>query len=104
MKNYEKAIKMNSDIKTNYEGGTSYKITLEEKLAEFFSLGLLNGNFYQSEAEVLNNAKELFEEALEECPEYATKCAIYGNNVNSLKLVPTIWLVYLSTLEDKNII
>lgn len=101
MKNFEKVSAMNSGVKINYEGGIGYEMNLEEKLAEFFSLGLLNGTFYQSEIEVLKNARELFEEALEKCPEYATKCAIYGNNVNSLKLIPTIWLVYLSTLDDK---
>lgn len=103
MKNCEKATRMNSSIKTNYEGGIGYQMNLEERLAEFFSLGLLNGNFYQSEADVLNNARDLFEEALEKCPRYATQCAIYGNNTNSLKLIPTIWLVYLSTLEDKTL-
>lgn len=103
MKNYEKVNQMNSNRIRNYEGGVGYEMSFEETLAEFFSLGLLNGNFYQSQEEVLKNAKELFERAVEECPEFATKCAIYGNNVNSLKLVPTIWLVYLSTLEDKTL-
>lgn len=86
-----------------HEGGIAYKMSFKEQLAEFFSLGLLNGNFYQTQEEVLRNAKSLFEKALEECPEFATKAAVYGNNVNSLKLVPTIWLVYLSTLEDKTL-
>ena len=103
MKNFEKVSQMNSNKIRNYEGGVGYKMTFEESLAEFFSLGLLNGNFYQSQEEVLKNAKAIFERALEECPEFATKCAIYGNNVNSLKLVPTVWLVYLSTLEDKTL-
>lgn len=86
-----------------YEGGVAYKLPFKEQLAEFFSLGLLNGNFYQTQEAVFRNAKSLFEKALQECPEFATKAAIYGNNVNSLKLVPTIWLVYLSTLEDKTL-
>ena len=94
---------MNSGIKRNYEGGIGYEMTLKEKITEFFSLGLLNGTFYQDEVDVLNDARELFEEALDNCSEFATKAAIYGNNVNSLKLVPTIWLVYLSTLEDKTL-
>lgn len=88
---------------TTYEGGVAYEVPFKEKLAEFFSLGLLNGNFYQTQEEVLYHAKEILEKALKECPEFATKCAIYGNEVNSLKLVPTIWLVYLSTLEDKTL-
>lgn len=103
MKSFETVAKMTSEKHTNFEGGVSYEPTFKEKLVEFFSLGLLNGNFYQSQEDVLKNAKEVFERALRECPEFATKCAIYGNNVNSLKLVPTIWLVYLSTLEDKSL-
>lgn len=101
MNNISKVQTMANGIKFNYEGGVGYKTNLKETLLEFFSLGLLNGNFYQTQEEVLKNAKELFETALKECPEFATKCAVYGNNVNSLKLVPTVWLVYLSTLEDK---
>lgn len=88
---------------TTHEGGVAYKPSFKEELVEFFSLGLLNGNFYQTQEEVLKNAKTLFERALSECPEFATKAAIYGNNVNSLKLVPTIWLVYLSTMDDKSL-
>lgn len=103
MKNYEKISKMNSNKIETYEGGVGYRMSFEEILAEFFSLGLLNGNFYQSQKDVLENAKDVFEKALKECPEFATKCAIYGNNVNSLKLVPTVWLVYLSKLEDKSL-
>jgi hypothetical protein len=96
-------IGMTSTHKTTYEGGKGYEPTFKETLAEFFSLGLLNGNFYQSQEEVLKHGKFVFERALMECPEFATKAAIYGNNVNSLKLVPTIWLVYVSTLEDKSL-
>ena len=99
----EKVRKMTNGYKTTREGGVGYEPTLREKLAEFFSLGLLNGNFYQTEEEVLKNAKALFEEALAKEPYFATQCAVYGNNVNSLKLVPTIWLVYLSTMEDKTL-
>jgi hypothetical protein len=103
MNNVAKLQTMTGDKKRNFEGGVGYQMSFKETLAEFFSLGLLNGNFYQSQEEVLKNAKHIFERALKEEPEFATKCAIYGNNVNSLKLVPTVWLVYLSTLEDKTL-
>jgi len=86
---------------TTYEGGVGYHTTFKETLAEFFSLGLLNGKFYQSKEEVLSEAVEIYQKALTECPEFASKCAIYGAEKNSLKLVPVLWLVYLSTLEDK---
>ncbi|GHU47897.1 ribonucleoprotein [Spirochaetia bacterium] len=84
-----------------YEGGVGYKTNLRETIAEFFSLGLLNGMFYQTQEQVMEGAVEIFQKALAECPEFAAKAAIYGHTVNSLKLVPTIWLVYLSTLENK---
>jgi 60 kDa SS-A/Ro ribonucleoprotein len=86
-----------------HEGGVSYAPTFREQLAEFFSLGLLNGTFYQNQTDVIRDAAALFQRALKEEPEFTTKCAIYGNNENSLKLVPTIWLVYLSTLDDKRL-
>ena len=103
MKSFEKVATMVSEQKTTFEGGVGYETTFKETLAEFFSLGLLNGNFYQTQEEVLKNAKGIFERALVDCPHFATQCAVYGNTVNSLKLVPTIWLVYLSTLEDKSL-
>lgn len=103
MSSIQKAVSLSSDVQTTREGGIGYQLTFKEKLAEFFSLGLLNGNFYQSQDEVLKGAKELFERALKEEPYFATQCAIYGNKENSLKLVPTVWLVYLSTLEDKSL-
>ena len=104
---------MNSNIKkvqsltnketTTHEGGKAYELSLKEEIATFFSLGLLRGTFYQTEEEILKNGRELFERALKECPEFATKAAIYGNNENSLKLVPMIWLIYVSTLDDKTL-
>ena len=84
---------MNSNIKkvqsltnketTTHEGGKAYELSLKEEIATFFSLGLLRGTFYQTEEEILRNGRELFERALKECPEFATKAAIYGNNENS---------------------
>lgn len=101
--NMNKVTQMTGANQVTYEGGKKYEPSFKEQLAEFFSLGLLNGNFYQSQKEVLKHGKVMFERALQECPEFATKCAVYGNNVNSMKLVPTIWLVYVSTLEDKSL-
>jgi len=94
-------------IKTNekvtYEGGKAYELSFRESVAEMFSLGLVKGDFYQSDLEVIGNTREVMKKALEECPEWATKCAVYGQEFNSLKLVPAIWLVYLSTLKDKEL-
>lgn len=101
--NTNKINKMVGDETTTYEGGKAYKLSFKEEVAEFFSLGLLRGTFYQTEDEVLKNARHIFEKALVECPEFATKAAIYGNNVNSLKLVPMVWLAYVSTLDDKTL-
>lgn len=98
-----KVQKMTNGRTKTHEGGVAYQLTFKEQVVEFFSLGLLNGNYYQTQEDVLKNGKNLFERALRECPEFATKAAVYGNNVNSLKLVPTIWLVYVSTLEDKTL-
>jgi len=103
MMNITKIQQMTNTQMISKEGGIAYQLTLKEKIAEFFSLGLLNGTFYQTEKEVLDGARNLLEEALEKEPVFATKSAIYGAEVNSLKLVPTIWLVYVSKLEDKTL-
>jgi 60 kDa SS-A/Ro ribonucleoprotein len=86
-----------------YEGGAAWKMSLKETVAEFFSLGLLNGMFYQSREEVMRDAAEIFSQALSECPEFASKAAVYGHERNSLKLIPLIWAAYASTLEDKTL-
>lgn len=92
-----------SSLTTTKEGGITYKNTLKEELQELFTLGLLNGTFYTKQEDVIANGKKLFERALKECPEYTTKCAIYGSQEGNLKLVPTIWAVYISTLHDKTL-
>ncbi|WP_051033579.1 hypothetical protein [Acetivibrio cellulolyticus] len=94
---------LKSNEKLTYEGGKAYELSFEEFVAEMFSLGLVKGNFYQSDLEVIENTKDIMKKALQQCPEWATKCAVYGQEFNSLKLVPTIWLVYLSTLDDKEL-
>jgi 60 kDa SS-A/Ro ribonucleoprotein len=86
---------------TSFEGGVVWKMSIKETVAEFFSLGLLNGMFYQSQEEVIRDAAEIFSKALTECPEFATRAAIYGHERNSLRLVPLLWAAYISTLEDK---
>ena len=74
----------------SHEGGTVWKMDLKETVAELFSLGLLNGMFYQSQEDVMKDAAEVFTKALVQCPEFATKAAVYGHTRNSLKLVPLI--------------
>lgn len=94
---------LKANQKITYEGGKAHELGFKETVAEMFSLGLVRGNFYQSDVELIENTKDIMTKALQECPEWATKCAIYGQEFNSLKLVPTIWLVYLSTLKDKTL-
>ncbi|KNY30107.1 hypothetical protein [Pseudobacteroides cellulosolvens] len=94
-------IKVNENV--TFEGGKAYDLSFRETVAEMFSLGLVKGNFYQKDEDVIKNTMDIMKKALTECPEWATKAAIYGQEFNSLKLVPTIWLVYLSTLKDKTL-
>ncbi|KNY28811.1 TROVE domain-containing protein [Pseudobacteroides cellulosolvens ATCC 35603 = DSM 2933] len=88
---------------TTFEAGKAYELSFKEQVAEMFSLGLVKGNFYQSDMEVIENTKDIMKKALDKCPVWATKCAIYGQEFNSLKLIPVIWLVYLSTLKDNKL-
>ncbi|HDR7922596.1 RNA-binding protein [Bacillus paranthracis] len=103
MNTIDKVKAMNPDMMLTKEGALAYKNSFKERLVELFTLGLLNGTFYTKQEDVLKNAGELFQRALKEEAEFATKCAIYGAVEGKLKLVPTIWMVYISTLEDKSL-
>lgn len=103
MNTIDKVKAMNPDMMLTKEGALAYNNSFKERLVELFTLGLLNGTFYTKQEDVLKNAGELFQRALKEEPEFATKCAIYGAVEGKLKLVPTIWMVYISTLEDKSL-
>lgn len=103
MNKMDKVQALGNRITRTHEGGLAYANTLKEDLQEVFTLGLLNGNFYTSQEEVLINCRNLFEKALKVSPEYATKGAIYGSTEANSKLTPTIWAVYVSTLADKRI-
>jgi hypothetical protein len=90
------------EIKT-HEGGHAYALNLEEKLCNAFTMGLIDGNFYTSQEEVIKAARDLFSVALKENPRLATQYALYGAEELGMKLMPTIWLVYLSTLTNKTL-
>lgn len=85
------------------QGGNAYELNLEEKLSHVFTLGLIRGNFYKTSDEVLQATRDVFEEALTKMPYVATQYAVYAAETLGMKLAPTIWLVYVSTLEDKTL-
>lgn len=87
---------------TTKEGGNAYEMTLEEQLHQIFAIGLMRGNFYTKTEDVIKATRETFEKALKEMPYVATQHAVYGARLG-MKLAPTIWLVYVSTLEDKSL-
>jgi len=88
---------------TTLQGGVGYTLTYEEELCNAFTLGLLRGNFYTDQEDVIKHSRDLFEKALMDNPVIATKYAIYAAEELGMKLMPTIWLVYLSTLKDKKL-
>ena len=88
---------------TTFEGGKAYTLDLEEKLCHAFTMGFLNGNFYTKQEDVIKVTRDLFNEALIKCPELATKYAVYAAEDLGMKLMPTLWLVYVSTLQDKTL-
>lgn len=85
------------------QGGNAYTLTLEEKLCHMFTLGLIRGNFYKDKEIVVKETRETLEEALVKMPYIATQYAVYAAEELGMKLLPTIWLVYVSTLEDKTL-
>ena len=89
--------------KKTYEGGKAYASTFEDKLCTIFTLGMLNNRFYDNAQDIVNDMDDIFREALIICPELATKYAVYSAEVLRMKLMPTVWLVYVSTLNDKTL-
>lgn len=85
---------------TSYEGGVAYTMTNEEKFLELMTVGMLNGAFYTKQEDAIRDAGQLCLTALQHFPEFATQCAIHGSAMG-MKLMPTIWLAYLSTMENK---
>lgn len=85
------------------QGGTAYELNLEEKLCHMFTLGMIRGNFYKDKETVVKETREVLEEALTKMPYIATQYAVYAAEQLGMKLLPTIWLVYVSTLEDKTL-
>ncbi|HEX9061800.1 MAG TPA: hypothetical protein VF941_16600 [Clostridia bacterium] len=65
MKGLKGFIKTNK--KVTYEGGKAYELSFRETIAEMFSLGLVKGNFYQSDLDVIENTREVMKKAREEC-------------------------------------
>ena len=88
---------------TTYENGKAYSTSIEDDLCTIFTLGGFNGTFYEDEQTAIDKTSVILEYALKFCPELATKYAIYSAEVLRMKLMPTIWLVYLSTLNDKTL-
>ena len=92
-----------SDKITTYENGCAYQTSLEDDLCTIFTLGCLHGNFYEDAETAIQTVDSTFKRALIEMPELATKYAIYSAETLRMKLTPTLWLVYLSTLTDKTL-
>jgi 60 kDa SS-A/Ro ribonucleoprotein len=88
---------------TNPQGGVAYTLTYEEELCNAFTLGLLRGTFYYTQEEMIIHTRDLFEKAINDNPVIATKYAIYAAETLGMKLMPVIWLVYLSALDDKKL-
>lgn len=91
---------INKNKKTTHQGGKAYEPTLLEKLYRFFTTGLIQGRYYQSEEEVIRETTQMLSEGKLLHPEEMARMAAYGRNVG-MKLAPNLGLLYLSTLEDK---
>ncbi|MDF2533861.1 MAG: hypothetical protein K0R18_18 [Bacillales bacterium] len=85
------------------QGGNAYTLNLEEKLCHMFTLGLINGSFFKDKDTVVKETRETLEKALTDMPYIATQYAVYAAEELGMKLLPTIWLVYVSTLDDKSL-
>lgn len=87
----------------SFEGGTVYNMEDKEAIVNMLCLGLIQGNFYQSEEDVISNADSLYKKAISTQPEFLAKAAVYARNSVGMKLQPVLALIYLSTLKDKTL-
>ena len=88
---------------TTYENGKAYITSFEDDLCTVFTLGCLHNKFYTDIEDAIQGLDYVFNRALAKYPELATKYAIYAAEELKMKLMPIIWLVYLSTLDDKTL-
>ncbi|MCX7748138.1 MAG: hypothetical protein N2645_14820 [Clostridia bacterium] len=87
----------------NFEWSEVFEINFKETVTEMFCLGLINGNYFGEQEEIVRATRSIMERALKECPKWTTQCAIYGQENNNIKIIPILWLVYLSTLPEKTL-
>lgn len=92
-----------TNVVTTYECGKAYDPSFEDKLCTVFTIGILNNRFYEDYTTAVKDLDGLFRQALIDCPYLATQYAVYSAETLRMKLIPTIWLVYLSTLNDKTL-
>lgn len=93
---------INNEVST-YENGKAYQTTMNDDLCTIFTLGCFNGEFYEDPQTAVLKTDSILQQALQDCPEKATKYAVYAAETLRMKLMPTVWLVYLSTLTDKTL-
>lgn len=100
LKTNNKDTKGRSVTKT-HEGGKAYTLLDEEAIATSFTLGILGGNFYQSEEEMVKVLTEPLLKAAEdpELREFATKAAVYAAEEGGMKFMPVLWLTILSKVD-----
>lgn len=99
VKNFTKANQPKPVV--GYQGGTVYNMELKERIVNMLCLGLIQGNYYEDEKTVIQKTKDVYTEAINKCPDFLAKAAVYARNDMGMKLQPNIALVYLSTLKSK---
>lgn len=79
---------------TNKAGGTAYKLSDKEALAQYVVAGFLGGTYYASAKEELKTVLELASKC---SPEFVAKAAVYSRAFGKMKDMPPLLLAHLST-------
>jgi hypothetical protein len=82
-------------IKT-YQGGVGYKLSLKEAVVNMLCTGLIGNTLYTTEADIIRDSKQVYEDAARKEPHFLAKAAVYARNECGMKLQPVLALVYLS--------
>lgn len=86
-----------------HEGGKAYELTPQEQVLRLFTIGQINGSFYEDTDQVIQAADATLRMALRDMPEFASRAAVYAAEQFGMKALPVLWSVYLSTLPDKTL-
>lgn len=85
----------------NNEGHPAFEQPLKQRALQLLLTNTLENTFYARASDIARSSHDVYEEILDEDPEFFANAVVYARNEGCMRLQPVVGLVYLSTLEDK---